>query len=202
MKEEIMNIKLKLLSIWTPKFLLKRELEKTSHLTNEYLDRLLKKNGIVLPPEKPFKGNIEQTRAHMALKHNMRVQCLIKELGNEKAVELGKEQMFKAGLELGTEARNQLKVETLEDTIAAAKILYKVLGIEFNIEHIQNTIILYVDTCALAEHYNPETCVIMSYADKGVLKGLNQDMDMEFVERITTGAQKCKACINYSGQKL
>ena len=198
----MMNIKLKLLSIWTPKFLLKRELERTSHLTNSYLDRLLKKNGIVSLPEKTFKGNLEQTRTHMALGHNKRIQCLIKELGHEKAMEKGKKQMFNAGFELGLEARNQLKVETLEDTLAAAKILYNVLGIEFNTEQRQNTIILWVESCALADHYNPETCVIMSYADRGVLKGLNQDMDMEFVERITAGAQKCKACIKYSGQKL
>ena len=196
-----MNIKLRLLSIWTPKFILKRELTRTSHLTMDYLDQLLKQYGIPLPQEEPINGNLEEIRTYMGFRHNHRVDSLIKTLGKEKAIELGKAQMYAAGLKLGLEARELLHVKSLEDTFAAAKILYKVLGIEFNIMYEQKNIIVYINTCALAEQYSAETCIIMSSADKGVLKGLNDDLDMEFIERITTGAEKCKACINNSGQK-
>jgi hypothetical protein len=196
-----MNIKLRLLSKWTPKFILKRELNRTSQLTNEYLDLLLEQHNISLPSEKKFKGSIEETRTKMASAHNERVESLIKAIGKQKAIEVGKAQMFTAGFKLGVEARKQLKVETIEDTFAAAKILYDVLGIKFNRENESKNIILWIKSCALAEHYNPETCVIMSSADRGVLKGLNPNMDMEFVERITTGAKNCKACIKYSGRK-
>lgn len=196
-----MNIKLRLLSIWTPKFILKRELKRTSHLTIEYLDQLLKQNGIPLSQEEPIKGNLEEIRAHMGSIHDQRVASLIKILGREKAIEQGKPKMYAAGLKLGHEARELLNIESIEDAFAAAKILYKVLGIEFNIKYEQKNIILYINSCALAEQYSAETCIIMSSADKGILKGLNEGLDMEFIDRITTGAEKCKACINNSGQK-
>ena len=41
-KGEQMSIKLHLLSIWIPEFILIRELEKTSEITNNHLDMLLK----------------------------------------------------------------------------------------------------------------------------------------------------------------
>ena len=44
--------------------------------------------------------------------------------------------------------------------------------------------------------YTPETCRIMSAADEGVLKGLNEKMDLKFMKRITEGAEECTACVN------
>jgi hypothetical protein len=193
-----MNIKLRILSIWFPKFILIKELEKTSQLTNKCLDRLLMKYSISPPPmEKKVKGSLEERRALMAAGHNLRVKALVKSLGLKKAIEVGRVQMFMVGYKMGCEARKRLGVgENIEDTIAAARILYKVLGIKFQIEPHGKDIMLRVNSCSLAIQYTPETCKIMSAADKGVLNGLNSNMDMEFLERITEGAEKCSACIN------
>ena len=127
----------------------------------------------------------------MAAGHNLRVKALVKSLGLEKAIEVGRAQMFRAGYIMGCEARQRLGVdENIEDTIAAARILYKVLGIKFQVEKQGKNIILRVNSCSLALQYTPETCKIMSAADKGVLNGLNSNMDMEFVDRITEGAER------------
>jgi hypothetical protein len=200
-----MNIKLLILSIWVPKFFLIKELEKTSQLTNKCLDRLLMKHSISPPAlEKEVKGSLKERRVLMAYGHNIRVKALVKSLGLKKAIEVGRSQMFMAGYQMGCEARKRLGVdENIEDTIAAARILYKVLGIKFQIEPHGNDIILRVNQCSLASQYTPETCKIMSAADKGVLNGLNSNMNMEFMERITEGAEKCTACINikHAGEK-
>jgi len=192
-----MNIKLKLLSIWTPKFILIRELEKTTTVTNEYLDRLIMDCSGSPPDEKVYKGNLEDRRACMAEGHNLRVKILIDILGREMAYTLGKVEMFNAGLLLGQTTKEIFGIgNDVEDTINASKILYRILGINCFTEIQRDKIILWVKSCDLAQYYTPETCLIMSHADKGVLKGLNKNMELEFVERITSGSEYCKACVN------
>lgn len=192
-----MSIKLSLLSLWTPKFILIRELERTKNITNEYLDRLIKDCSGSPPYDEIHKGNLEDRRALMAEGHNLRIKILIDILGRERAYELGKVEMFNAGLLLGQKAQEIFDIgNDVEDILKAAKILYRVLGINFFTERKGNKIILWVTSCDLAQYYPPETCLIMSHADKGVLKGLNKNVDLEFVERITSGSKYCKACVN------
>lgn len=192
-----MNIKLRILSLWFPEFMQIRELEKTSEYTNNCLDKLLKNHHISPPDKVHSKGSIDERRANMAVGHNKRVKILVDVLGHEKALKLGKEQMFRAGCVMGSEARERLGVgEKIEDTIAAAHILYKVLGIDFTVENNGNDLILRVHSCELAKSYTPDTCIIMSAADKGVLNGLNSKLDLEFKKRITEGTKECTACIN------
>ena len=79
-----MSIKLLLLSIWMPEFILINELEKTSEITNKYLDMLLKRYSIPIPTvKKPLKGNLKERRLIMAADHNIRVKSLIDGLGFE-----------------------------------------------------------------------------------------------------------------------
>lgn len=198
-----MNIKLRILSVWFPKFLQIRELEKTSNNTNDCLDKLLRKHSISPPDKVQGNGSLDGLRSNMALGHNKRVKALVDVLGREKAIKLGKEQMFRVGCLMGREARERLGVgEKIEDTIAAARILYKILGIDFTVENHGNDLILTVHSCKLANCYSTETCMIMSAADKGVLKGLNDKLDLEFKKRITEGAEECTACIIFEdGEK-
>lgn len=193
-----MSIKLRFLSIWIPDFILIKELDRLSDLTNNHFDMLLNRYSVSLQfIEKPSKGKLEERRAVMAASHNLYVNALVEALGFEKALKIGRKEMFKAGYELGCEAKNRLGIgSNMKDTLVAARILYKVLGIKFTLEENEQTILLWVKSCALANHYTSETCEIMSAADEGVLKGLNQKMGMKFIERITDGSENCKACIN------
>ncbi len=193
-----MSIKLRIISIWIPEFILIKELERTSLILNEHLDLLLERYSISIPSKgKKLKGNLVERRSVMADGHNLRLDALIKVLGFDKACELGREEMFDVGYKMGCEAQKRLGVgENIEDAIIAAKLLYKVLGINFTVETHDKNIFLRIKNCALASQYSPETCKIMSAVDEGVLMGLNNNMSMKFLKRITEGAEECIACIN------
>lgn len=200
MMVKIMGIKIRMLNVWTPKFLIKQELNGTHNLTNNYLDQLILEHGGSPPEQEYLKGNIDNRRKEMAMAHNKRVKILIDLLGESTAREEGRKKMFEAGIILGQHAKKVLGVgENVEDTIKAAKILYKILGIEFFTENTNGEIILWVNSCDLSKYYTSQTCSILSYADKGVLKGLNKNMDLKFIEKITQGSKRCKACINIVG---
>jgi hypothetical protein len=105
--------------------------------------------------------------------------------------------MYDVGYHLGQDARRRLGVgDDFKDLQIAAKILYKVLGIEFKIENKEGNIIMIVNRCALSKYYTREACVVLSAADEGVVHGLNENMNMEFKERITDGASECMAFIS------
>ena len=48
----------------------------------------------------------------------------------------------------------------------------------------------------LHPHIHHKHVKLMSAADEGVLKGLNEKMDLKFIKRITEGAEECTACVN------
>lgn len=195
-----MGIKLRILSVWTPQFIIKQELKNTNNVTNNYLDRLIMDHGGSPPQQMDLKGNLDDRRKQMAIGHNIRVKMLIDLLGEQQAMAEGREKMFEAGFKLGQRTRNILGVgDSVNDTMKAAKILYKVLGIDFFTEISENAIILWVNSCTLSKYYTHQTCSILSYTDKGVLKGLNRNMDLEFVEKITSGSKRCKGCISIKG---
>ena len=140
---------------------------------------------------------MEERRAAMALEHANLVNSLAEFLGKEEAIRLGREAMFNVGEKLGKETCQKLGVgRSLQDLIRAARILYRVLGIEFEVEQ-QNsdTAILIINRCALAANYSELTCQVLSATDEGTIRGLNQNMNMTFTERITCGLPMCKARI-------
>jgi hypothetical protein len=80
----------------------------------------------------------------------------------------------------------------------AAKILYRILGIEFEFKQ-QNpaNIVLTIKRCAFAANYSELTCQILSATDEGTVKGLNQNMKMTFTQIMTSGHTECKAKIKF-----
>ncbi|HEX3014213.1 MAG TPA: L-2-amino-thiazoline-4-carboxylic acid hydrolase [Methanobacterium sp.] len=197
-----MSIRLKIASLWLPDFILNRELDNVARKTIEGLDALLKEHApdkmeIVTKKDEVLKGKLDERRSMMANAHNKRVNVLIKELGYEEAVKIGRKSMFEVGYNLGQEARRKLGVgANFEDLELAAGILYKILGIKFKIKNKEGNILMVVNKCALSKYYSPESCMILSAADEGVVRGLNENMNMQFKERITEGASECVACIN------
>ncbi|MGB9936640.1 MAG: L-2-amino-thiazoline-4-carboxylic acid hydrolase [Methanobacterium sp.] len=196
-----MGIKLKIVSLWIPDYFLKKDLDIVARNTIEGLNSVLRKYtpwrlDEVIEQDEDLQGGIEKRRSIMADAHNRRIRILIEELGHEEAIKVGRNSMFEVGIQLGQVARQRLGVNnSFNDLQLAAKIMYKVLGINFKIENIDGKNIMVVDRCALSKYYTPEACVVLSAADEGVVRGLNQNMEMEFKDRITDGASKCTACI-------
>jgi predicted ArsR family transcriptional regulator len=197
-----LGVRLLFLSWWTPKYIIYQELCRVDALTTNTLESLLYKHSPSNKRDKSKnasspKESVEEKRAVMAVKHSNLVKSIAEVLGKEEAIKLGREAMFKVGEELGIETRQRLGVgKSLKDLIKAAKILYRVLGIDFEVEQQSPTnAILIVNRCALAAHYSELTCQVLSATDEGTIRGLNQNMSMYFTERITGGQRKCKATI-------
>jgi L-2-amino-thiazoline-4-carboxylic acid hydrolase len=192
-----MNIKLFLMSIWIPKFVLINELEQTSKIINKSIDDLLERYSIPKPIiDTQMKGNLDERRLIMAKNHKILINCIIERFGFEKALKICRKELFEAGHMMGCNTKERLKVKNVDDAIVAARIIYKVLGINFIIEKNRKDIVLRIQSCTLATIYSTETCEIMSAVDEGVMKGLNEKMSMNFTKRITEGAEECAACIN------
>lgn len=202
-----MNIKLFLLSIWVPQYFLKKELNLLAQTTLNQLDQLLQIHSpqrlSQIPELKlPFKGNLEDIRAKMAQEHNIRVKILSDSLGPEETIKIARPQMFNTGYELGLDIKTRLGLnDDLNDLIRAARLLYQVLGIDFefheddscNPYHLKRCII--IKHCSLARYYLPLTCQVLSGTDEGVVSGLNSQVKMVFKEKITEGASACFAAI-------
>ena len=133
----------------------------------------------------------------MAKRHNVLVNALAEALGREAAVKVAREALFKVGLQLGSQNRSKLGVgDSQGDLVKAAKIMYNILGISFNVEWLgPKHAILTVDQCTLAQNYSELTCEVLSATDEGVVQGLNPNMSMKFEKRITCGCKVCTAKI-------
>jgi hypothetical protein len=198
-----MGLRLRVLCRWTPNWVLSRELDHVSRVTADALKSLiatyapnnLTQNGNVTHSSK----TVEEKRSLMAAEHAMLVEALATAIGREETLQLAREVLFKVGQNLGMESRGKLGVGSdPKDLIRAATILYRVIGIEFNIESSDRTrATLVVDRCALSQHYSELTCKVLSATDEGVVKGLNPHVNMVFKEVLTSGCPKCRAQIEF-----
>jgi hypothetical protein len=202
-----MGFKLRLLNLWTPYFIISRVLDRIDAQTKLAFASLftpmpLAAVNIANSNAVTEAGSVEEKRTAMAKKHVEIVKELVNSVGKDAALAIGRESLFKAGKRLGAEARAILGVgDSPADMIRAAKILYRVLGIEFTVEWTgKESATLIVHRCALANEYTELTCQILSATDEGVMQGLNPNVKMRFREHLTSGCPACKADILFIGE--
>ena len=200
-----MGIRLTLLNWWIPNYIVKKELDEVSILTIASLRSLVE---IYAPNYEPM-GKKElsspaktkqEKRALMAKEHILLVEALVKAVGEDEAIRVGRLALFEVGKKLGQDARDLLGIghATHKDLVKAAKVLYKVLDIDVNVEwHGKDRATLFVRRCSFANEYSRVTCEILSAADEGAVSGLNPHMSMIFEHRITEGCNKCTAKIEF-----
>jgi hypothetical protein len=99
--------------------------------------------------------------------------------------------LFAAALALGGSYRLRLKVRGTKDAMAAARLIYRGLGIDFRGSTDGSVV---VRRCAFAKFYTPRVCALISALDRGLLAGLAGGGVLEFRQRITEGADSCRAC--------
>jgi hypothetical protein len=189
---------------WTPKFIVRKELKNISDQTTTALKALLTKNTIVeinienqkQHPEK----NINQQRTVMAQTQSKLVETLEAAIGREETLKLGRQALFSVGQELGKQIRFKLGVsDDPKDLTKAAKILYRILGIEFHLEWLDNSNAkAIIDRCPLAEQYSKLACEVLSATDEGVINGLQPKVTMKYKEFITSGCKNCRADIHFT----
>jgi hypothetical protein len=201
-----MSLRLAFLSWYTPAGVLAKELDGIALRTTEALEAL---SGVMSDaPRQNWQGRttastIDQRRGEMARIHNAQVEGLIRTMSRDEAIRGGRERMYQVGLGLGREVRGRLGVgDELADVLRAARIMYRVLGIEFQVEANGDRATMLVNRCDLSRHYSADACVVLSATDEGVVAGLSGAMSMRFEERITSGAERCRAVITIGGQEV
>ena len=197
-----MGLRLIILSWWTPKYLIRKELESISDKTTTALNALVSKYATktvdAANQNQQPSSNIQKRRAAMAKTQAKLVETLASAVGHDDAVRLGREALFSVGQNLGKQARSRLGVDdSPNDLTKAAKILYRVLGIEFHLQWVdQSSATVIIDKCALAQQYSKLTCEVLSATDEGVIKGLQPNLTMKFKKYMTSGCKNCWADIN------
>jgi hypothetical protein len=201
-----LGLRLSLLYWWTPNYVIRRELRNLSEQTTGALTSLLATYGLQQAPiadKLQTVKSVREQRANMSQAHAKLVAALEAAVGHDKAVALGRESLFNVGLALGKQTRKELGVgDSQSDLIKACKILYRILGIDFHIEWIDETnAVAVIEHCALSEQYSKLTCEVLSATDEGVITGLQPNVKMRFTQYITGGCQNCRANLNFKSEE-
>jgi len=200
----MVSLRLLLASAWLPSYVLKGEVDRVAATTTDALRSLLKE---LAPDEleevskeiKTPSGSIEERRAVMAANHSLLLRALSDGLGHDRAVEVGRETLYKVGVSLGEESRKRLGVgDSVEDLFMAARLMYRVLGIRFTVKEEGGDHCIEVYRCPLSKQYSEFTCTVTSAIDEGVFKGLNPKASMSFKRKITSGFPTCIASVTIS----
>ena len=104
--------------------------------------------------------------------------------------------MFREASRLGRRTRRRLHVSSEADGLAAARIVYGAIRIDFRL---RGTREVSVPRCAFAGAYTPDVCRLMSSMDSGLIAGLTGASGLRFTERITEGAVACRALVLHAG---
>ncbi len=110
-------------------------------------------------------------------------------------------QLCQSAFELGKNIRSFLGISSKKDVMRAGKAIYKCLGISF---HGSSTGDITINRCYFSSYYSDQVCGIVSCLDKGLMAGLSEGGRLNFSQRITEGADCCKAVLEpreTSGEK-
>ena len=98
--------------------------------------------------------------------------------------------LYRAARGLGGRLRLQLGVRTPAEVMAAARIIYRQLGIDFRGSPDGEIVI---PRCFFASVYTPRVCALVLALDRGLLAGLAGGGELRFVQRLTEGTCCCRA---------
>ena len=101
-----------------------------------------------------------------------------------------KDRLGESALAFGRDLRRELGVRSAAEVMRAARILYRLLVIDFQGSASGGIVIR---KCFFAGAYTPQTCAFISALDAGILAGLAGGGRLEFFERITEGRPCCLA---------
>jgi hypothetical protein len=96
---------------------------------------------------------------------------------------------------MGLEIRQDLHINTSQEIMAACRILYRAIGIDFKGN--QNGEIT-IGQCYFSEFYSSGVCKIISALDEGLIAGLSDGGHLIFRQRITDGKDCCIAQFIFS----
>ena len=121
-------------------------------------------------------------------------RCAEQALADQMDLDVVSRRMWAHAYALGESFRQRLGVRTRADALLAARVAYRMIGIDLRAdEHGDVT----VDRCAFAARYSLQACRLMSALDAGLIAGLTDGGRLAFSERITEGRPRCLARISW-----
>jgi hypothetical protein len=100
------------------------------------------------------------------------------------------ERLFQVACRYGRALRRAFGVKSVSDVMAAARIIYRLLGVDFAGDAGGD---ILVRRCSFSTRYTPEVCAVMSALDAGLLAGLSAGGQLSFSQRISAGFPCCRA---------
>jgi hypothetical protein len=100
--------------------------------------------------------------------------------------------LYRAAYSLGAGYRLQLGVRSVRGAMAAARLIYRGLNVDF---HGSTDGEVVIRRCGFASMYTPQVCRLISALDRGLMAGLARGGELRFRQRLTEGADRCLACL-------
>lgn len=179
-----MNLRLSALQVYIPVAIGRRALEQLFRITADAFG--------CEPPSTTGVGHREMLRAYAAFTKDRAGQIILE--GRDQSILADRLWVNARGL--GTELRRRLRIKTTEEALAAARVVYRILDIDFRGNRRGDIIIA---RCSFSAVYSPEVCRIISSLDAGLLAGLTDGGRLTFSERITEGRPRCLARLTWDG---
>jgi hypothetical protein len=173
-----MNLLFIVSKIYIPAFLKKKELMNLFRMTASAFGRTV--------PSMERKS-FDECLTEFAIFTKSQVDDLIIQGGDPKAVQ---DRLYQGAFEFGEKYRKRFHVSTINDIIAVSRLLYSILGIDFQGTE-QGTIT--ISKCFFSHTYSSSTCRVISSLDAGMIAGLSGGGEMTFSKRITEGSEFCQA---------
>ena len=116
-------------------------------------------------------------------------------LDSKEKTKILQDQLYQKAFQMGCDLRKELRISSSEEFMAAARILYHLIGIDF---HGKKTGQITIHKCYFSQFYSEDICKIISSLDRGILAGLSGGMGkLEFLDRLTSGAECCRAVFHF-----
>ena len=98
--------------------------------------------------------------------------------------------LYDGAYRIGQELGRTFRVANTADALAAARLLYRALGIDLRATPAGE---VTVHRCFFSEFYSSPVCQVIASLDKGLFAGLSDGGQLSFTQRITEGSDCCKA---------
>jgi len=105
-----------------------------------------------------------------------------------------KRRLFERAYSLGSGLRKQLNIVTAKESLSAARLLYRAIGIDFRANGPGE---LMIAQCYFSKFYSGQVCRLISSLDEGLIAGLSGGGQLTFNTRITEGYSCCLANIEF-----
>ncbi len=100
------------------------------------------------------------------------------------------QRLYQNAYQLGQNLRKSFHITTTQDVMTMSRILYRVIGIDFQGTG-QGEIT--INHCFFSQFYASQVCQLISSLDQGLLAGLAGGGQLAFSQRITEGHSCCQA---------